>query len=416
MARTRASKKRPNSEVEEEDDNGSSTNNARIDAEAVVDESAVSRQILEALKCQNDLLKTQNETLRTHTDALKTQNDALQTQTASLRTQIEVLKGMDTRLLRIEQQTPGKHQRQRRGCNIVAQSRPHDVIYGTWTFVESAEVARRKEQKERERQEREKQAENETRHLGAVEKQQRARERLLAYQQGNLRFFGLIEDDGLVLLGEKFPPPPFRGHDNSIFPSQQPEGCITGYLQPAWSGGVSNLPVHDLLPVLAFNGETELKQKSGIFSLTVTHNCSTTNTDRYPPNLEQEAAIIVGQIAFSNDGCAMAEGADWDRLLSNQRQTQLPYSHGARGLPQWQSRKISEPWEDGVELTFRIDNNENTIVYKKGDTPEKVFWNTLAFTNNRNFPDFLRVFAYCGGGGKVEDLDMKLTFLNDRPG
>ena len=57
----------------------------------------------------------------------------------------------------------------------------------------------------------------------------------------------------------------------------------------------------------------------------------------------------------------------------------------------WRRRKISEPWKDGVVLTFRSDLNENTVVYQKGDSPAKSLWNVLAFTNNRKNPDFIRL-------------------------
>ena len=42
--------------------------------------------------------------------------------------------------------------------------------------------------------------------------------------------------------------------------------------------------------------------------------------------LYQDAAIIIGEMEFHSKGYAIAEGADWDRLLNNQRQTQLPHT------------------------------------------------------------------------------------------
>ncbi|KAL7541644.1 hypothetical protein ACHAXR_011089 [Thalassiosira sp. AJA248-18] len=116
---------------------------------------------------------------------------------------------------------------------------------------------------------------------------------------------------------------------------------------------------------------------------------------------------------FNSKGYALAEGADWDRLLNNQRQTQLPYSHNARGQRMWMKRKICEPWLDGDEIKIRVDTNENTVVFKKGSTPAKTFWNALAFTNNPKYPESLRVFAYCGGESAQtnETIDVKLTIV-----
>ena len=167
------------------------------------------------------------------------------------------------------------------------------------------------------------------------------------------------------------------------------------------SGGTRNL-----LAQLVFNDEAELNHKSGIYTLTIKYNVSSGNTT-------QDAAIIIGEMEFHSSGYAIAEGADWDRLLNNHRQTQLPYSRGARGVATWQSRKISEPWEDGDELKFKIDTNENTIVFQKSNTPAKTFWNVLAFTNNAKYPEYLRAFAYCGRkgtGGEVK-VDVKLAII-----
>lgn len=77
----------------------------------------------------------------------------------------------------------------------------------------------------------------------------------------------------------------------------------------------------------------------------------------------------------------------------------------------WLRRKVSEPWKDGDEIKIRVDPNENTIVFnvKKGNMPEKVFWNVLAFSNNSKNPDFIRLYAYCGGYGR--GYDGKLTIM-----
>lgn len=171
-----------------------------------------------------------------------------------------------------------------------------------------------------------------------------------------------------------------------------------------------------LIPQIRFNGKENIMHKSGIYSLTIKYNNSNNVTScTAKAGSKQEAGIIIGEISFDSNGYVTAEGADWDRLLNGQRQTQLPYAHGARGQPTWLSRKISEPWNDGVELKFRIDTNENTIVFQKGNTPKKVFWNILSFTNNRTYPEFLKVFAYCGGNGvdRIADSKASLTILGD---
>ena len=79
----------------------------------------------------------------------------------------------------------------------------------------------------------------------------------------------------------------------------------------------------------------------------------------------------------------------------------------------WMQRKISEPWVDGEVLHFRIDTNENTIVYRKGNTPEKTLRNILAFTNNRTYPDYLQVFAYCVylPSSPQQQCEVKLSIL-----
>jgi hypothetical protein len=195
---------------------------------------------------------------------------------------------------------------------------------------------------------------------------------------------------------------------NWIHPNK-PCGVNESY-KPEWSGSSTTCP---LLPLLELDGKAELQLKSGIYALVVKYTCNSSGQDQLNPQNtnKMEAGIIVGEMEFNSEGFVMAEGADWDRLLSNQRQTQLPYSHGARGVPMWLRRKVSEPWKDGDEIKIRVDPNENTIVFnvKKGNMPEKVFWNVLAFSNNSKNPDFIRLYAYCGGYGR--GYDGKLTIM-----
>ena len=81
-----------------------------------------------------------------------------------------------------------------------------------------------------------------------------------------------------------------------------------------------------------------------------------------------------------------------------------------KGISTWSPRKISEPWGNGVELRFKIDTNENTIVFQKGDSLAKTFWNILAFTNNPKYPEYLCLFAYCGHPNE-QSIDVKLTMI-----
>ena len=88
--------------------------------------------------------------------------------------------------------------------------------------------------------------------------------------------------------------------------------------------------------MLTFNGVSKTMLKSDAYNLKVRYNKGKAT--------KEGTVISIGEIEFKSDGTAGAEGADWDRLLSNQRQTQLPY--------------------------------------------------VLAFTNNRIYPEYLRTYAY----------------------
>ena len=230
--------------------------------------------------------------------------------------------------------------------------------------------------------------------------------------------FGKVSKEGLVLIGEEYVGPSSsaglytRGfiHPAGGRGQSWTDGLYSGIsesdMTPRWVNDLSesNFGTRNLLAQLVFNDKSELNHKSGIYSLTIKYNASS-------GNYAQDAAIIIGEMEFHSEGHTIAEGADWDRLLNNQRQTQLPYSRGARGVATWQSRKISEQWVDGDELKFKIDTNENTIVFQKGNTPEKTFWNVLAFTNNVKYPEYLRAYAYCGAVKGTKEVDVKLTII-----
>lgn len=204
--------------------------------------------------------------------------------------------------------------------------------------------------------------------------------------------YGRTNNEGLVLAGDTFP----KNHPPSYSSSTVNLSLPDEYM-PNWTGIIissnsKNDKIRSSLPQLVFSDKARLVRDSGVYELSISYNSSGQNQTL------NDAGIVIGEIEFNNQGYVMAEGADWDRLLVGQRQTQLPYAHGARGEPKWLRRKISEPWQDGDELKFRIDTNENTIVFEKSNSSRKVFWNVLAFTNNRKYPDFLRVMAFCGTG------------------
>jgi len=183
---------------------------------------------------------------------------------------------------------------------------------------------------------------------------------------------------------------------------------------PKWSTTRDGEPkkisnIRSYLPNVAFNGETKIKLKSGVHYLTMTYqnpHIKNKNGAQHALNKEIEAAIIVGEIVFDCKGYVLAQGADWDKLFAGKLQLKEQSSNNK--LKKWYSHKVSEPWQDGDTLTFKIDTIKNTIGYtirgksKQGGKKAEVrsgwmFANVLAYTNNRTFPDYLQVFAYCGG-------------------
>ena len=278
-------------------------------------------------------------------EALKNQNKLLETHTSLLRS-------IDSRLDGIGRQ--GQFQRgpspgPRNSRQPARASNHRNLVEGSWKFQESQEARRYRLKTHR-----------------SDEKQ---------------TSFGKVESEGAVLNGDIYPTKTTR-HDGiyGIFDDHKL------YSLPGW---VRHPSAKSILVELVHNNQTELRRKSGIYCLVVRYNTGGATANG-------EAGFLIGEIEFNSNGWAWAEGADWDTLLDGKRQSKLPYSHGARGLPTWMHRKISEPWMDGDVLKFRIDTNENTIVIQRGDWPAIVLWNVLAFTNNRDYPDFLRVYAFCG--------------------
>lgn len=294
----------------------------------------------------------------------------------TLQAQTELLRSMDTKLgLQLEllrnQARPNNRRHQQRGGSV-----PPQTVQGAWEFCQSAAASRQRKHN----------------------------------RDGTTKSYGKIEESsGLVLIGEDLL---YTGRDHpSVTTDIYGYGGQARNFKPNWS---ARPDLRELLPELAFEDKKELKHESGVYSLTIRYNCCEQQ------NITKVSGIIVGEIEFNNEGFVLAEGADWDRLLSNQRQTQLPYSRNARGVPTWQRQKISEKWENDDELKFQIDTNENTIVFQRNSMPKKTFWNVLAFTNNRKFPEHLQAYAFCGwcnvsgrhsGGAPAPIGDVTMTII-----
>jgi len=166
---------------------------------------------------------------------------------------------------------------------------------------------------------------------------------------------------------------------------------------PKWSSLDKKKSIRTLLPKLAIGGETQIKLNTGVYYLTVKYSNDQIAEDN-------EAAIIIGEIAFDNRGFVLAAGADWNKLFGGQKQLEAPSSSGkAGGKLKWHSSKVSEAWKDGDTLKFKIDTTTNTLGYTIQGVDDKdvrtgwMFANVLAFTNNKMYPQFLNVFAYVGG-------------------
>ena len=306
---------------------------------------------------------------------------------------------IDTKLGRIEgqlQQARRPHQResqrnarQRRSVGPSFLHQPSDTfVQGSWTFVESPDTIRRRERHQKE--------DDETKLRGYS---------CTYYYDGSFGKAG--NSDGVGLKGEHYPTSFLQS--NGLFYYRLGLGPYSSsflHQVPGWSNRHSECRL--LLSQLTFNGKAEIQHKSGIYKLNIKYSV----VDGGGNDDSSEAGIIVGEVEFNNRGYVVAEGADWDRLLTGQRQNQLPYSLGARGTLVWTHQKISEPWKDGDILKFTIDTNENTIVFQKGNTPKKVFWNVLYFTNNTKYPEYLRLFAYCGGQSEAATKN-ELTIVQD---
>jgi len=178
---------------------------------------------------------------------------------------------------------------------------------------------------------------------------------------------------------------------------------------PKWSTLDKKKSIRTYLPKLAIGGETQIKLNTGIYYLTIKYSNDQIAEDN-------EAAIIIGEIAFDNRGFVLAAGADWNKLFGGQKQLEAPSAAGkASGKMKWHSSKVSEAWKDGDTLKFKIDTMTNTLGYTIQGVDDKevrtgwMFANVLAFTNNKMYPRFLNVFAYAGGSSMHDVAQEKAT-------
>jgi len=269
----------------------------------------------------------------------------------------------------VARSAPAPIPRQPRGASAVLQDplmktkkkNGKTVITGPWAFVETSVALRRR---------------------GRVENSD------LLNMEDSL--FGKANSTADVLSGDSFG----RTWDRMRNPVDQ-----YGKLKPPkWSSLDKKKSIRTLLPKLAIGGETQIKLNTGVYYLTVKYSNDQIAEDN-------EAAIIIGEIAFDNRGFVLAAGADWNKLFGGQKQLEAPSASGnkAGGKLKWHSSKVSEAWKDGDTLKFKIDTTTNTLGYTiQGENDAEVrtgwmFANVLAFTNNKMYPNFLNVFAYVGG-------------------
>jgi len=185
---------------------------------------------------------------------------------------------------------------------------------------------------------------------------------------------------------------------------------------PKWSTLGSNskksmdINIRSYLPKLAIGGETKIQLNSGVYYLTMKYENGYLNKRATPTNnghsmKKIEAAIIIGEIAFDSKGFVVAPGADMDKLFKGSKRQLLnpPRPRTKPNKMKWYSSKVSDPWQNGDTIRFKINTVTNTLGYTlqgKHDKEVRSGWsfqNLLAFTNNHTYPDYFQVFAYCGG-------------------
>lgn len=191
-----------------------------------------------------------------------------------------------------------------------------------------------------------------------------------------------------------------------------------GKLQaPKWSVLDKKTNVRSYLPKLTIDGKSNIPLNTGTYYLSVVYENSSADSD--DDSKEVEAAIIIGEIAFDCRGFVLAPGADWNKLFGGQKQLEAPTASGKEGKLKWHSSKVSDQWKDGDTLKFKVDTNSMTLgftIQGKDESEVRTGWmfkNVLAFTNNKTFPNFLHMFAYCGSKSDSAD-GVKLTLTETK--
>lgn len=267
------------------------------------------------------------------------------------------------------------------------------VVQGPWAFVEPAMAVKRR---------------------GRVEKSNGAplsSDDILSKEDA---LFGHSDDTSVILSGDSF---------GKYWDRMRNKVDQYGKLKaPKWSVMDKKASVRSYLPKLTVEGQPTIGLNTGTYYLTVKYENKYASGDDEDETKEVEAAIIIGEICFDCRGFVLAPGADWNKLFGGQKQLEVPNAAGKAGKLKWHSSKVSDQWKDGDTLKFKIDTNSMTLgftIQGKDDKEVRTGWmfkNVLAFTNNKTYPDFLHIFAYCGGSGRNDASptafeDVKFTLV-----
>jgi len=268
------------------------------------------------------------------------------------------------------------------------------VITGPWAFVESAAALKRRDS-----------------NRSSIDNNNNFSQKDILKMEDAL--FGKSNESADVLSGDSFG----ECWDRMRTPID-PNGQMK---PPKWSTTLdkkknkkqNNNNFRSYLPTLSIGGETEIKLYSGIYYFTIHYENNQIGEGH------NEAAIIIGEMAFDSRGYVTAAGADWNKLFggdgggeqqikvkkARRRPSIIGRKSAGHKKLKWSSSKISDAWKDGDTLNFKIDTNTNSVVYTIQGANDKddvctgmKLSNILSFTNNHTYPKFLQVFAYCGGG------------------
>jgi len=167
--------------------------------------------------------------------------------------------------------------------------------------------------------------------------------------------------------------------------------------------------VRSYIPMLSIDGKTKIDLRTGIYYLTVKYEATKSSEP-------VEAGIIIGELSFDNNGSVLAPGAKLKQLLTGEKQKE---PRVANNKQKWYSSVVSEPWQNGDIVRFKIDTNTNSITYTLSSGASKKikagwrFENVLSFTSVPTYRKDIRVFAYCGMCSSSTLPSAKLTIVDD---